>query len=65
LTWPYRDLAVYRAFAGDLTGAKDALEKFVYLRPPMTLTSIADGLKFMEKPLLERYIGGLRTAGME
>jgi TolB-like protein/class 3 adenylate cyclase/Tfp pilus assembly protein PilF len=65
LTWPYRDLAAYRAQAGDLAGARDALEKFVYLRPPMTLASIADGLKFMEKPLLDRYIEGLRLAGME
>ncbi len=65
LTWPYRDLAAYRAQAGDLAGAKDALEKFVYLRPPMTLAAIADGLKFMEKPLLDRYIEGLRLAGME
>jgi tetratricopeptide (TPR) repeat protein len=64
LTWPYRDLAAYRAHAGDLPGAKDALEKFIYLRPPMTLASIADGLKFMEKPLLDRYVEGLRLAGM-
>ena len=65
LTWPYRDLAAYKAQMGDLEGAKDALEKFVYLRPPLSLASIADGLKFMEGPLLDRYIEGLRLAGME
>ena len=65
LTWPYRDLATYRAHAGDLAGAADALEKFVYLRPPMSLASIADGLRFMEQPLLDRYIEGLRMAGLE
>ncbi len=65
LTWPYRDLAVFRALAGDLPGARDALEKFVYLRPPMTLASIADGLRFMDKSLLARYIEGLRLAGLE
>lgn len=65
LTWPYRDLAAYRAQQGDLEGAKDALAKFVYLRPPLSLASIADGLKFMEGPLLDRYIEGLRLAGME
>jgi tetratricopeptide (TPR) repeat protein len=65
LTWPYRDLAAYKAQQGDLEGAKDALAKFVYLRPPLSLVSIADGLKFMEGPLLDRYIEGLRLAGME
>ncbi len=65
MTWPYRDVAAYRAHAGDLPGARDALEKFIYLRPPMTLASIADGLKFMEGPLLDRYMEGLRMAGME
>ena len=65
LTWPYRDLAAYKAQMGDLEGARDALAKFVYLRPPLNLASIADGLKFMEGPLLDRYIEGLRLAGME
>jgi adenylate cyclase len=63
LTWPYRDLATFRAQAGDLTGARDALDRFVYLRPPMTLASLADGLQFMQEPLLQRYIEGLRLAG--
>lgn len=65
LTWPYRDLAAFRAQAGDLAGARDALEKFVYLRPPMSLASIADGLKFMQQPLLGRYLEGLKMAGLE
>ena len=65
LTWPYRDLAAYRAQLGDMEGAQDALAKFVYLRPPITLASVSDGLKFMEGPLLDRYIEGLRMAGME
>ena len=55
----------YKAQMGDMDGARDALEKFVYLRPPLSLASIADGLKFMEGPLLDRYIEGLRLAGME
>lgn len=48
-----------------MEGAQDALAKFVYLRPPITLASVSDGLKFMEGPLLDRYIEGLRMAGME
>jgi hypothetical protein len=35
---------------------QDALAKFVYLRPPLSLASIADGLKFMEGPLLDSYM---------
>lgn len=65
LTWPYRDLAVFRAWAGDLPGAAEALEKFVYLRPPVTLASITENLRFMHGDLLTRYIEGLRLAGLQ
>jgi adenylate cyclase len=65
LTWPYRDLAVYRASVGDIAGARIALEKFVYLRPVLSLASMADGLRFMSPDLLQRYIAGLRLAGLE
>lgn len=65
LTWPYRDLATYYAHAGDTEAARDALQKFIYLRPAMTAASVADGLRFMEPSLLDRYVGGLRTAGLE
>jgi adenylate cyclase len=65
LTWPFRDLAVYRAHLGDLAGARDALQRFVYLRPVMSLATIADGLRFMEPKLLGRYIEGLRIAGLQ
>jgi len=64
LTWPYRDLAAFRAQTGDLDGARDALQKFVYQRPPMSLATIAENLRFMHKDLLDRYIEGLRLAGM-
>ncbi|MEO8759076.1 MAG: tetratricopeptide repeat protein [Devosia sp.] len=65
LTWPYRDLATYYAAAGDIERAVDALEKFVYLRPSMTASSIRDGLRFMEPALLDRYVGGLELAGLK
>jgi tetratricopeptide (TPR) repeat protein len=64
LTWPYRDLATYYAAAGQIDLARDALEKFVYLRPSMSADSIRDGLRFMEPALLDRYVGGLQTAGL-
>jgi TolB-like protein/class 3 adenylate cyclase len=65
LTWPYRDLAVYRAYQGDLPAAREALQRFVYLRPVLSLATIADGLRFMEPGLLSRYLEGLRLAGLE
>jgi TolB-like protein/class 3 adenylate cyclase/Flp pilus assembly protein TadD len=65
LTWPYRDLAAYYAATGDLVNARDALAKFVYLRPVMSAASIRDGLRFMQPALLERYVGGLEAAGLE
>jgi hypothetical protein len=65
LTWPYRDLAAYRAMAGDIAGARDALEEFVYLRPPMSLQTIRSNLRFMNAELLKRYLDGLSMAGME
>ena len=65
LTWPYRDLTAYYASADRMPEAYDALEKFVYLRPTMTAASVRDGLRFMEPGLLDRYIAGLRKAGLE
>ncbi|MEO7224006.1 MAG: adenylate/guanylate cyclase domain-containing protein [Devosia sp.] len=64
LTWPYRDLSTYYAAAGKMAQAKDALEKFVYLRPAMTSATLRDGLRFMEPALLDRYVGGLEEAGL-
>jgi adenylate cyclase len=65
LTWPYRDLSAYYAAAGKLEQARDALEKFVYLRPAMSAASLRDGLRFMEPALLDRYVGGLEAAGLK
>lgn len=65
LTWPYRDLTTYYSAAGRPEQARDALEKFVYLRPAMTAASLRDGLRFMEPPLLDRYVGGLEQAGLK
>lgn len=64
MTWPYRDLAVFLAHAGDREAARQALDRFTFGRPPVTAASMADGLRFMEPELLDRYIGGLRLAGL-
>ncbi|MBN9306258.1 MAG: hypothetical protein BGO82_19395 [Devosia sp. 67-54] len=65
LTWPYRDLATYYANSGQMELARDALDKFIYLRPVMSAASLRDGLRFMEPALLDRYVGGLELAGLK
>ena len=65
---PYTDAEIQdstTAAAGKTELAEDALAKFVYLRPSMTVTSLRDGLRFMEPDLLERYVGGLQAAGLK
>lgn len=64
LSWPLRDLAVYTAFLGDTATARRALAAFADGRPSMNIASVRDSLKFMHPPLLERYLEGLRLAGL-
>lgn len=64
MTWAYRDLAVFLAHAGDLAGARQALDRLIASRPNLTLSVVAESLGFMEPSLLERYVEGLRIAGL-
>jgi TolB-like protein/class 3 adenylate cyclase/Flp pilus assembly protein TadD len=65
LLWPYRDLAVYQAHHGDLAAASEALRHFIDGRTDISLTSMGDGLRFMEPALLSRYLRGLKLAGLK
>ena len=65
LTWPHRDIAVYKAHQGDIPGAREALAQFLEKRPGMTLAGAGDSLRFMEPSLLTRYLRGLSLAGLE
>ncbi len=65
LTWPHRDIAVYKAHQGDIPGAREALAQFLEKRPGMTLAGAGDSLRFMEPSLLTRYLRGLGLAGLE
>lgn len=65
LTWPHRDMAVYFAHHGDTAAARDALERFLAVRPGMTLVAVGDSLRFMEPNLLSKYLRGLKLAGLE
>lgn len=64
MTWAYRDLAVFLAHAGRIEEAREALASFVANRPGLTLGNVRSALRFMEPELLERYIEGLRLAGL-
>jgi adenylate cyclase len=65
LTWPHRDIAVYKAHQGDIAGAQEALAQFLEKRPGMSLAGAGDSLRFMEPALLTRYLRGLSLAGLE
>ncbi|WP_395821247.1 adenylate/guanylate cyclase domain-containing protein [Devosia sp.] len=65
LTWPHRDIAVYKAHQGDIPGAREALAQFLEKRPGMTLAGAGDSLRFMEPSLLTRYLRGLSLAGLD
>ena len=64
LTWPFRDLAVYHAHAGDIPAAIAVRERFVQHHPGVTLAAVRDGLRFMNSDLLARYLDGLERAGL-
>jgi adenylate cyclase len=64
MTWAYRDLATFRAHAGDLAGARDAVARLLEARPGLTVAQVGDALHFIEPKLLGRYLEGLRLAGL-
>jgi adenylate cyclase len=64
MTWAYRDLAVFLAAAGKVDEAREALARLIESRPNLNLTTMRKALSFMEPKLLERYLGGLKTAGL-
>lgn len=64
LVWPYRDLAVYLAHAGDLAAARDSLLRFTGEHRGVTLAGVGDSLRFMEPGLHGRYVDGLSKAGL-
>ena len=64
MTWPLRDLAAFLGAAGQAEEARLALAEFMVTRPKVTATTIRDALRFMNPALLDRYLGGLRAAGL-
>ncbi len=64
MVWAYRDLAAFRGSAGDIAGAREALARFVATRPDLTVGEVGDALRFIEPKTLQRYLGGLRAAGL-
>ena len=64
MTWAYRDLAAYHGAAGNPQAAADSLARFVAVRPDVNGTKLREALRFMEANTLERYLAGLRAAGL-
>ena len=64
MTWAYRDLATFLAAAGRIDEAREAAAKLRETQPNVTVTRVADTLRFMEPKLFNRYLDGLRQAGL-
>jgi hypothetical protein len=64
MTWAFRDLAAFNGDAGNIPAAREALAKFVAARPDVTISRLRDSLRFIEAKTLDRYLGGLRVAGL-
>ena len=64
MTWAFRDLAAFNGDAGNIPAAQDALAKFVAVRPDVTIAKLRDSLRFIEPKTLDRYLAGLRVAGL-
>ena len=64
MTWAYRDLAAFNGDAGNIPAAREALARFVSVRPDVTVSKLRDSLRFIEPKTLDRYLDGLRVAGL-
>ena len=64
--WPasWRHLAVAFANLNRLDEAKQALENLRMLTPEQTVKSVRAGMSFFQPPQLERFLDGLRKAGL-
>ncbi len=64
MTWAYRDLAAFLGAAGKTDEAREAAAKLRETYAHVTVSAVADALRFMEPGLLSRYLDGLRQAGL-
>jgi adenylate cyclase len=64
MTWAYRDLAVFFAHAGRQEQAANAVRALLDARPGLTVAEAGHALSFIEPTLLQRYLDGLRMAGL-
>ena len=64
MRWPYRDLAAFLADCGEIEEARAAVERFKEAQPEATVSLARKALRFMGPQLLERYLNGLRLAGL-
>jgi adenylate cyclase len=64
MVWAYRLLATSAALAGQMTLARSAVRRLLAENPGLTLGGIAGGLQNLAGPPLEKYLEGLRLAGV-
>lgn len=64
MNWAYRDLAAFLGDAGQIEDARTALAQFTASRPNLRVGDIGDALRFIDTPILDRYLAGLRAAGL-
>jgi len=64
MVWAYRLLATSAALAGQSTLARSAVRRLLAENPGLTIGGIAAGIKNLSGPLLDKYLEGLRLAGL-
>jgi adenylate cyclase len=64
MVWAYRLLATSAALAGQTTLARSAVRRLLAETPGLTVAGIGAAVQNLEGPPLEKYLEGLRLAGL-
>ncbi|WP_336801629.1 adenylate/guanylate cyclase domain-containing protein [Kaistia sp. MMO-174] len=64
MVWAYRLQATSAALAGQTTLARNAVRRLLAESPGLTVAGVRDGIKNLAGPQLDRYMEGLKLAGL-
>lgn len=64
MVWANRLLATAAAHAGDLDLARSAVQRLLAAHPDLTIRHVVSAIHNIEGPYLDRYVQGLRLAGL-
>lgn len=64
MVWAYRLQATSAALAGQTTLARNAVRRLLAENPGLTVAGVRDGIKNLAGPQLDRYMEGLKLAGL-